>query len=122
VVIDPAAKSFAFVALPARRIAFGRDPLNGERGYVVTEDGRLHRLNALTGKLEDSVAVTERYAMEGAIARPRVSASGGMVVVTDPARAKAHVVDGESLRLIRSIDVPGAPFDVAVVGARAGAH
>jgi hypothetical protein len=124
VVIDPATMGFSFVQLPARRLSFGRDQLNGELAFVVTEDGRLHRLNALTGKLEGSLAVTGGYSMEGgaAVARPRLSANGGVVVITDPAVGKAHVVDAAKMLLLRSIDIPGAPFDVAVVGANAHDH
>jgi DNA-binding beta-propeller fold protein YncE len=51
-----------------------------------------------------------------------LSASGGMVVVTDPAAGKIHVVNGQTMAVLRSVDVPGAPFDVAVVGATEHDH
>jgi hypothetical protein len=124
VVIDPSTKAFSFIQLPAKRMSFTRDPLLGEQAFVMTEDGRLHRLNALMGKLEQSIPVTAAYSMEGgsAIARPRVSASGGMVVVTDPAAGKVHIVNGEKMQLVRSVEMPGAPFDVAVVGGQDHDH
>jgi hypothetical protein len=124
VVIDPSTKAFTFAQLPAKRMSFSRDPLLGENAFVMTEDGRLFRLNALTGKLDGSLAVTERYSMEsgGAVARPRLSASGGLVVVTDPARGKIHIVDGVKMTLIRTVETPGAPFDVVVVGAMDDGH
>jgi zinc transport system substrate-binding protein len=124
VIIDPVTKAFTFTQLPSKRVSFTRDPLKGEQAFVMTEEGQLHRLNALTGKLERSLAVTEPYSMEGGwtVARPRLSASGGMVVVSDPAKGKVHLIDGEKMNLIRSIDMPGAPFDVVVVGAPEGDH
>jgi hypothetical protein len=119
VVIDPSTKGFNFVQLPSKRLSFGRDPLNGEQAFVITEDGRLHKLNALTGRLETGLAVTAAYSLDGggAVPRPRLSASGGLLVVTDPAAGKVHIIDGGKMSLVRSIDVPGTPFDVVVVGA-----
>ncbi len=124
VVIDPAAKEFTFVKLPARRMAFTREVVVGDFGYVITEDGQLHKINALTGKIEASLAVTERYSMEGgsSVARPRLSASGDRVVVTDPAKAQIHVIDSSKMQIVHKVSVPGAPFDVVVVGAAGGDH
>ncbi len=124
VVIDPVSKGFMFVQLPSKRMSFGRDPLLGTLGYVMTEEGQLRRINALTGKLELSLAVTEPYSMEGGfqVARPRISASGGMVVVTDPSKGKIHIIDGAAMKLLKTVDVSGAPFDVAVVGAADADH
>jgi hypothetical protein len=57
--------------------------------------------------------------MEGgsAVARPRLSASGDRVIVTDPARAQIHVVDSAKMQIVHKVAVPGAPFDVVVVSA-----
>jgi DNA-binding beta-propeller fold protein YncE len=124
VIIDPAAKDFTFVQLPAKRMHFARDVVSGEFGFVITEDGTLHKINALTGKVEASVAVTERYSLEGgsAVARPRVSASGERVVVTDPAKGQVHVVDAAKMQVLHKTAVPGAPFDVVIVGAHGEGH
>jgi zinc transport system substrate-binding protein len=123
-IIDPVAKAFNFVKLPARRMHFTRDSVTGDFGYVITEDGQLHKINALTGKIEASLAVTERYSLEGgsAVARPRISASGDRVVVADPAKAQVHVVDSAKMQIAHKVAVPGAPFDVVVVGAAGEAH
>ena len=124
VIIDPVSKEFNFVTLPARRMAFTRDPITGDFGYVITEEGQLHKINALTGKNEASLAVTERYSMEGGsgVARPRLSASGDRVVVTDPAKAQIHVIDSAKMQLVHKVAVPGVPFDVVVVGAAGEDH
>jgi DNA-binding beta-propeller fold protein YncE len=124
VVLDPVAKSFTFVQLPARRTHFARDIISGEFGYVIAEDGLLHKINALTGKLEASVAVTDRYSMDGgsSVPRPRVSASGERVVVSDPAKGLIHVIDAVKMQVVHRTPVAGAPFDVVVVGAHGEAH
>ena len=124
VVIDPVTKGFTFVQLPSKRMSFARDVLMGEIGLIMTEDGQLRRINTLTGALEQSLSVTQPYSMEGGfqVARPRISASGGQVVVTDPARGKIHIIDGKAMKLLKTVDVVGAPFDVAVVGAADSDH
>lgn len=124
VILEPVAKDFTFVKLPARRMHFARDALTGDFGFAVTEDGQLHKINALTGKIEGSLSVTAAYSMEGgsAVARPRLSASGGRAVVTDPAKGQVQVIDAAKMQLVHQVAVPGAPFDVVVVGAAGEAH
>ncbi len=124
VLIDPVAKAFNFIQLPSRRMAFTRDSVVGDFGYAITDDGRLHKINALTGSIVTSLAVTDRYSMEGgsAVARPRLSASGDRVVVTDPAKAQIHVIDTLKMQITHKVAVPGAPFDVVVVGAAGESH
>ncbi|MGL5114643.1 MAG: hypothetical protein ACRC7G_03630 [Beijerinckiaceae bacterium] len=124
VVIDPKTKGFSFLQLPARRTHFAREATLGDFGYAVTEDGLVHKINALTGKIEGTVQVTERYSMEGgaAVARPRISSSGDRVAVTDPAKALVHVIDTKTMKVVHSVGVPGAPFDIVVVGATGDSH
>ena len=124
VIIDPVAKAFNFVQLPSKRMHFARDVVSGDFGYVMTEEGNLHKINALTGKIEMSVSVTGTYAMEGgsSVPRPRVSASGDRVVVTDPAKSLVHIIDAVKMQTVQKVSVPGAPFDVVVVGATGGDH
>ncbi len=124
VLLDPVAKAFTFIQLPSRRMAFTRDSVVGDFGYAITEDGQLHKINALTGKIDASLAVTDRYSMEGgsAVPRPRLSASGDRVVVTDPAKAQVHVIDSARMQITHKVAVPGAPFDVVVVGAAGESH
>jgi zinc transport system substrate-binding protein len=124
VVIDPKTKGFTFAQLPSRRTHFAREAILGDFGYVVTEEGLLHKISALTGKIEASLQVTERYSMEGGstVARPRVSASGDRIAVTDPAKGLVHAVDAKTMTVAHRIPVAGAPFDVVVVGAAGEAH
>ena len=124
VIIDPVAKAFSFIQLPARRMHFSRDVVSGDFGYVITDDGKVHKINALTGKIEASLGVTETYSMEGgsSVPRPRLSASGDRLVVTDPAKAVVHVIDVAKMQIAHKVAVPGAPFDVALVGATGEDH
>ena len=124
IILDPVAKEFNFVKLPSRRMHFARDRVNGDFGFVVTEDGQLHKINALTGKIEGSLAVTTAYSMEGgsAVPRPRLSASGDRVVVSDPAKGQIHVIDSARMAVTHKVNVPGAPFDIVVVGASGEDH
>jgi DNA-binding beta-propeller fold protein YncE len=124
VIVDPAAKAFQFVALPARRMHFARDAVIGAFAYVVTEDGKVHKIDALTGRIAGSLAVTDAYSMEGgsAVARPRLSASGDRLVVTDPAKSQVHIVDTAAMTIVHKIPVAGAPFDVVLIGAAGEAH
>lgn len=105
-------------------MASARDTVIGDFGYVITEDGQLHKINALTGRIEASLPVTERYSMEGgsAVARPRLSASGDHVVVIDPAKAQVHVIDSAKMQVVQKVAVPGSPFDVVLVGAAGENH
>lgn len=123
-VIDPVKNEMQFVKLPARRMAFAMEQAQGDRTFVITEDGRVHRMNSLTGAIEQSAAVTGAYSMEGggAVARPRLAASGKLVLVTDPAASAVHVLDADTLATTRKIAVPGAPFDVVLVGGVSEGH
>jgi zinc transport system substrate-binding protein len=124
VVLDPTTKGFTFVQLPSKRMHFARDRVMGNFGFVITEEGQVHKLNALTGKIEASLSVTERYSMEGgsSVPRPRLSASGDRLVVTDPAKAIVHVIDTDKMQVVHKVSVPGAPFDPVLVGAAGGDH
>ncbi|WP_372425532.1 hypothetical protein [Salinarimonas chemoclinalis] len=123
VVVDPSAEDgFAFVQLPARRMHFALDADPGDTGWVVVEDGRLLKLNALTGAILGEVAVTDRYTMEQGVVRPRISVAGGHVVVTDPAAGEIVVVDGATMAVERRIAVGGEPGDVVLVSASGAAH
>ena len=123
-VIDPASTAFQQIDLPARRMAFAIDKATGDYGYAITEEGRLHRISVLGAKIETSVQVTDRYSMEGGstVARPRIAAYGEIVAVTDPAKGLVHFLTAKTLAKLRSVSVPGAPFDVIVTGGSAGDH
>ena len=122
-VVDPSIEDgFGFIALPARRMHFALDADPGDTGYVIVEDGRLLRLNALTGAITGEVAVTGRYAMEQGVVRPRISVVDGLLVVTDPAAGELVVIDTHEMTIAKRIAVEGAPADVVLVAASGAAH
>jgi DNA-binding beta-propeller fold protein YncE len=124
VILDPNASAFTPVELPARRLAFTMDPQRADAAFALTEDGRIHRINTLTGSIAASATVTRRYSLEGgsAVARPRISAAGGLVVVTDPSGSRLLVLDAETLAARREIAIGGAPLNVIAVAASGEQH
>lgn len=124
VVFDPstATGDFRFVQLPARRMAFDlvRDP--GHAAVALLEDGRLVEIDALAGAIRRTVQVTERYAMDQGVVRPRVTSVGRHVVVSDPARGEIVVLSAETLAETRRIRIGGTPFDVLAVGGTGTRH
>jgi hypothetical protein len=123
VVIDPGkADGFSFLPLPARRIHFALDSRAGDKLFVLVEDGRLIKINPLTGATVAERAVTGRYSMEAGVVRPRMSSVGDVVVVSNPAAAEIVVLDAETLAERRRIALAGAPFDVIAVGGTGAEH
>ncbi|HWX46904.1 MAG TPA: hypothetical protein VNZ61_02470 [Roseomonas sp.] len=123
-ILDPDAGQFAVVELSARRVAFTLDPQRADSMFVLTEDGQLHRIDTLSGKIVVSVGVVQRYSMEGgsSVARPRISAAGGLVAITDPARSRLLVLDAANLAPKREIALEGTPLNVLAVAASGERH
>lgn len=125
VLIDPQdEEAFRRVELPMRRVHFAVDPVRVKFAYVFTEDGRLHRLNVLSGKLSDSLALTQPYSMDGHWSEPRarVAVGGDEIFVTDPLAGKIHVIDAEGFIKVREIAVPGKPFNIVAVAGSGETH
>lgn len=124
VVVDPDAGSLRVIDLPARRLHFALDPARAETGYTITEDGTLHAFNTLDGTPRARVQATGRYSLEGgsAVARPRLSAAGGIVAVTDPAAGRVLLFDADTLAARSTVQTGGAPFDIRVVSVTGERH
>lgn len=123
-VIDPDAGTTRTVTLPARRLHFALDPARAERGFAITEDGVLHAFSTLDGTVDGRVQATGRYSPEGgsAVARPRLSAGGGLVAVSDPAAGRVTLYDAATLELRRVIETGGRPFDLRLVSLTGERH
>jgi hypothetical protein len=123
-ILDPDAGRFVVVDLPARRVAFTLDLERADAMFVLTEDGRLHRINTLKGEIVASSEAVQRYTLEGgsAVARPRISAAGGVVAVTDPAQSRLLVFDAATLAPLRHIALDGTPLNVLAVAASGEQH
>ena len=125
VLIDPAeADGFRLVQLPTRRVHFAADPVRPQFVYVITEDGKLHQVNFLTGMIAHSLDLTPPYSMDGhwSDPRPRIAVAGNEIVVTDPLNGKLHLVDTASFTKTREIAVEGVPFNIVAVGGGGHVH
>jgi zinc transport system substrate-binding protein len=125
VLIDPKSEdAFRLIELPTRRVHFAVDPIRPRFAYVFTEDGQLHKVDVLDGKIAQSLRVTDPYSMDGhwSDPRPRITVAGDRIVVTDPLNAKLHLVNAESFAEDGEIAVEGKPFTVVAVGGTGKAH
>lgn len=126
VVIDPSQgeNGFKLVQLPTRRVHFAVDPIRPRFAYVFTEDGQLHKVDVLEGKITRSLRLTVPYSMDGHWndPRPRLAVAGDRIVVTDPLNGKLLLVDAESFGKAGEIAVEGKPFNIVAVGGTGKAH
>lgn len=126
VVVDPSEgeNGFKLVQLPTRRVHFAVDPIRSRFAYVMTEDGQLHKIDVLDGKIAQSLKVTDPYSMDGhwSDPRPRVAVAGSNVVITDPLNAKLHLVNAETFEEAGEFAVEGKPFNIIAVGGSGKVH
>lgn len=125
VLIDPTSEdAFRLIELPARRVHFAVDSVRPRYAYVFTENGQLHQLNVVTGKIEKSLTLTEPYSMDGHwnLPRPRIAVAGDEIVVSDPLKSRLQIVDAVSFEKTRDIPVEGKPYNVVAVGGSGEVH
>jgi zinc transport system substrate-binding protein len=125
VLIDPTAEEpFRHIELPVRRVHFAIDPVRARFAYVLTEDGKLHQIDVLEGKIAQSVSVTGPYSMDGswADARPRLAVAGDDIFVTDPLAGVIHKVDVENFAETDTVELGGVPFNIVAVGGTGTLH
>lgn len=125
VIIEPGAEqAFRKVDLPTRRVDFALDPAKAQNAYILTEDGNLHLLDILSGRIEKSVRITEPYSMDGhwRDPRPRLAVAGEHVAVTDPLKGLVRLVSTGTLQEERTIEVEGTPYTIVAVGGSGAVH
>ena len=125
VVVDPADEpNFRYIELPFRRIDFALDPANARFGYALTEDGTLHQIDVLNGKLAKSAKVTDPYSMDGQWndPRPRIAMAGDDIVMTDPNAGLVRRISKTELKEVGTIKVEGKPYNIAVAGGSGKVH
>lgn len=117
-------KPFQLIDLPTRRVDFILDPANPRNAYILTEDGDLHLLDVINGKIVRKARVTEPYSKDGhwRDPRPRLAVADGQIAITDPRHSLVRVVDSESLKEIRTLPVEGQPFSIVAVGGSGASH
>ncbi|MBX3500627.1 MAG: hypothetical protein KF889_14360 [Alphaproteobacteria bacterium] len=121
--IDPGrVDGFAVIDLPGRRIAqtLLHDP--GDTAFVLMESGELVRIDTLNARITHRTGATGRYAANDDTARPRLSAAGPFVAVSDPAAGEIVVLDATTLAERRRIRLGGTPFDIVVTGGSGRSH
>jgi hypothetical protein len=125
VLIDPKSEdAFRLIELPTRRVHFTVDPVRAKFAYVFTEDGQLHRIDVIAGKIDASLKLTEPYSMDGhwSDPRPRIAVAGSRIVVSDPLKSVLHIVDAESFKQGDDIALEGKPFNLVAVGGSGETH
>lgn len=119
VVVDPADEPhFRRIALPFRRVDFVLDPAKPAQGFVLTEDGTLHRIDLLGAAITASERVTAAYSMDGHWndPRPRLAMAGDELLMTDPAAGLVRRISTTDLSELGTIAVGGQPYNLTVVG------
>ncbi len=125
VVIDPAEEPhMRRIELPFRRVDFILDPARPTTGFVLTEDGSLHRIDLITARITASARVTEPYSMDGHWndPRPRLAVAGDEIVLSDPRAGLLRRISTESLAETGTIEVGGMPYNLTIVGGSGLAH
>lgn len=125
VLVDPTAQDvFRLIDLPTRRVHFAVDPIRAKFAYVFTEDGQLHRIDVIDGKLDKSLRLTEPYSMDGhwSDPRPRIAVAGDRIVVSDPLKGVLHTVDAGTFTRGNDIPLEGKPFNLVAVGGTGETH
>ncbi|PLP58657.1 hypothetical protein CYK37_13350 [Mesorhizobium loti] len=123
--IDPSAKDmFRQVDLPTRRVHFAVDPIRPRFAYAFTEDGQLHQVDIVAGKIAQSVKLTDAYSMDGhwSDPRPRIAVAGDRIAVTDPLKSQLHLVDAIGFARTGDIPLAGKPFNIVAVGGSGETH
>ncbi len=125
VLIDPdAAAPYRLVELPTRRVDFILDPANVRNAYILTEDGKLHVLDVVSGEIVRSAGVTEPYSKDGhwRDPRPRLAVAGDRIAITDPRHSLVRMIDSDSLKETATIPVEGMPYAIVAVGGSGATH
>ena len=125
VLIDPDSNHpYRLVELATRRVDFILDPAKPRNAYILTEDGKLHLLDIVSGEITKSEVVTEPYSKDGhwRDPRPRLAVAGGEIAITDPRHGLVRMVDSETLMENRTIKIDGQPFAIVAAGGSGAIH
>ncbi|NJM43900.1 MAG: hypothetical protein HC858_07865, partial [Brachymonas sp.] len=103
-VIDSRNMGMKPVDLAAKRLHFTWDRAAPRYAFALTDDGRLHRVDTHSGKIETQAAVmpawTEALGVKKDMPAPRLAAAAGRVIVTDARQENMLILDASSLKLI----------------------
>ena len=115
---------FHLINLPVRYVHFILDPARVTIAYVFTEDGYLHAVDLLDGKIVRSAQITKPYSKDGhwRDPRPRIAVAGDVISVTDPREHLVRLVDAETFANKGEIPVDGLPFNIVALGGSGLSH
>ncbi len=87
---------------------------------VLTEDGRLHIIDAETGEHLDHIEMLDEWTEpeQWQEPRPAIRASGDLVYVTDPDNQEVHLVDLSEGEIIAAGELDFAPNEIVVIDGR----
>jgi len=114
--IDPIAGTLTPITLPMRYSAFRLDAETGEKIIVVTTDGSVHRIDAMTGRIEASIEAVTPFVFRTRVPRPGLATVRNLAYVTDPAAGEVVEIDLEAMNVTRRFVVEGKPVRLAVLG------
>jgi ABC-type Zn uptake system ZnuABC Zn-binding protein ZnuA len=114
--IDPMAGTLTPITLPMRYSAFRLDAETGEKIIVVTTDGSVHRIDAMSGRIEASVEAVTPFVFRTRVPRPGLATVRNLAYVTDPAAGEVVEIDLEAMNITRRFVVEGKPVRLAVLG------
>jgi ABC-type Zn uptake system ZnuABC Zn-binding protein ZnuA len=120
--IDPIAGTLTPITLPMRYSAFRLDAETGEKIIVVTTDGSVHRIDAMTGRIEASIEAVTPFVFRTRVPRPGLATVRNLAYVTDPAAGEVVEIDLEAMNVTRRFVVEGKPVRLAVLGVLEKAH
>lgn len=110
------------VRLPAAPLKFSFAP-DGQRLLVLTADGKLHALDARTGRVLKSAAVVQPAdPADKAAVRPTLTVGPAHAYVTSPATGEVLEVALGELNVTRRLAVGGTPAMIAVTSATGETH
>lgn len=114
--VDPAAGTLTPIELPMRYSGFQLDAETGAKIVTVTTDGKIHRIDAMTGTIEASLEVVTPFVFRTRVPRPGLAVAHQMAYVTDPASGEVVEVNLEEMTISRRFVTDGKPVRLAVIG------
>lgn len=117
--LDPKAGRLEPLVLPARPLRFAFDP-EGKALFVLTADGRFHRLDPVGRRVLGSLEAISSWT-QGA-PRPGLALGHRVAYLTDPARGEVVKVDLEDWKLEARFPVGGSPSALALFEVEGTVH
>jgi ABC-type Zn uptake system ZnuABC Zn-binding protein ZnuA len=99
-----------------RYSGFQLDAETGAKIVTVTTDGKIHRIDAMTGTIEASLEVVTPFVFRTRVPRPGLAVAHQMAYVTDPASGEVVEVNLEEMTISRRFVTDGKPVRLAVIG------